>query len=1472
MKNKVLTIVAAITLFIAPKVNFAQAPNLGTAADFELFTSVGAITNTGISQITGNVGSNVGASTGFGNVNGVMDDQNGASGKCATDLLTAYNQLNAAVATFFPANLLGNGQILNAGVYSIAGPATLNLGLTLDAQSNPNAVFIFKIQGAFSTNPSSKVHLINGALACNVFWKVEGLVSMAAGTTMRGTVIANNAAISMSSGDTLEGRALSTAGAIGVDGVLAYTPIGCGSPTLAGPVAPTLASTACYELFSSIGPVTNTGVTNITGDIGTNSTSPTGFDPLLVVGTIHLVPDASTAKCASDLLNVYNYLNGLVPDIELLFPAQFGNDLVLTPHTYIMKAAVTFTDTLYLNAEGDANAVFVIQVKGAFSTSVNSKVNLINGALAQNVFWMIDGAVSINNNSVFNGTIICNNGAINLTSGVQLNGRALTTDGAVACAAVNAVTTPGCGAGVTSIITQPVNQIVCAGSPAVFTVSATGTGLSYQWRNGNLNLINGGAISGANSASLTINPSSIAEASTQYNVIISGSTIDTSVNVSLVVNTAPVITTQPSNIAACAGNSVSFSVIATGTAITYQWRKGIILLNNAGSVSGVTSPTLTINPVNITDSASDYNVIISGTCAPNDTSINVALAVNTLINTQPKSKIVCTGGSVSFTVAATGTGLTYQWEKGAVLLSNGGAISGANSPTLTINPVGAADASSNYKVLIIGSCAPNDTSVNVSLKVNTAPAITVQPVNQVVCVGSPVNFSVTATGIGLTYQWRNGTVDLISGGNILDATAPTLTINPVTNADTASNYNVVINGGCFPNDTSINVSLKLNNPIITSQPVNQTVCSGSSVSFSVVATGTGLTYQWRNGKTNLGNAGAISGANLATLTINPVSITDTSSEYNVVITGTCSPNDTSISVSLKVNTAPQITTEPSNQVICAGGNVIFSVSATGTGLSYQWRKGTLNLIDGGDIFGSGTSTLIFVPAGNADTASDYNVIVSGTCAPNDTSINVSLKVNNAPVITSEPSSLTVCAGSVAVFSVGATGSGLTYQWRNGTINLINSGSVSGVNTPILNINPVGISDTASNYNVIISGICSPNDTSIKVSLKVNALPVIISGPADQTVCAGASVSFSVNATGTGLNYQWRKGALNLINGGTVSGANLATLVINPVNSSDAGSDYNVIVSGTCSPGDTSFNVSLTVNPIPLAFAGSNSPVCLNNPIDLTAQTVQGGTYNWTSTTGFSSTLQNPVITSASHADAGTYSLTVSALGCTSVPSTLVMIIFNCDSADVGVVKTVNNAHPIIGHEVVFTIVATNYGPNTANGVLVKDSLLSGYTYVSSSTTTGTYNPSNGDWTIGTLSKGASEQMTITATVTALGNYLNTATITSFEIDSNLANNTSSVITYPTDFFIPEGFSPNGDGINDVFVIRGIVNYPQNTILIYNRWGDQVFEASPYQSTWNGTSTMGLRVGGSELPTGTYFYLLNLGDGSAMYKGTIYLNR
>jgi gliding motility-associated-like protein len=102
--------------------------------------------------------------------------------------------------------------------------------------------------------------------------------------------------------------------------------------------------------------------------------------------------------------------------------------------------------------------------------------------------------------------------------------------------------------------------------------------------------------------------------------------------------------------------------------------------------------------------------------------------------------------------------------------------------------------------------------------------------------------------------------------------------------------------------------------------------------------------------------------------------------------------------------------------------------------------------------------------------------------------------------------------------------------------------------------------------------------------------------------------------------------------------------------------------------------------------------------------------------------------------------------------------------------------------------------------------------------------------------------------------------------------TSVIIKNCFDFFIPEGFSPNSDGINDLFVIRGIDYYPKNTFQIFNRWGNKVFEMTSYKNTWNGSSTLGVRVLGNELPVGTYFYVLDLGDNSPVYKGTIYLNR
>lgn len=138
--------------------------------------------------------------------------------------MVVYNQLNAAIHTGVLLPGLGGGQELNPGVYTINAATTLTTTLILNGQGDTKAEFIFKIGGAFSTAASSQVVLINGANTCNIYWKVEGMVSMATGTIMKGTVIANNAAIDLGSGVHLEGRALSTDGAITIYNTTAFVP------------------------------------------------------------------------------------------------------------------------------------------------------------------------------------------------------------------------------------------------------------------------------------------------------------------------------------------------------------------------------------------------------------------------------------------------------------------------------------------------------------------------------------------------------------------------------------------------------------------------------------------------------------------------------------------------------------------------------------------------------------------------------------------------------------------------------------------------------------------------------------------------------------------------------------------------------------------------------------------------------------------------------------------------------------------------------------------------------------------------------------------------------------------------------------------------------------------------------------------------------------------------------------------------
>ncbi len=145
---------------------------------------------------------------------------------------------------------------------------------------------------------------------------------------------------------------------------------------------------------------------------------------------------------------------------------------------------------------------------------------------------------------------------------------------------------------------------------------------------------------------------------------------------------------------------------------------------------------------------------------------------------------------------------------------------------------------------------------------------------------------------------------------------------------------------------------------------------------------------------------------------------------------------------------------------------------------------------------------------------------------------------------------------------------------------------------------------------------------------------------------------------------------------------------------------------------------------------------------------------------------------------------------------------------------------------------------------------------------------------GTISWSPGDFLSCTNCPNPLANPEETTLYTA-RIDSSGCIRTDTItIIVDDNLFIPEGFSPNGDGVNDLFEIIGIDNYPDNKIIIFNRWGDKVYEASPYKGDWDGVSRTGISTN-NKLPAGTYFYILDLGknsrEGQRVYKGTVYIN-
>ncbi len=635
----------------------------------------------------------------------------------------------------------------------------------------------------------------------------------------------------------------------------------------------------------------------------------------------------------------------------------------------------------------------------------------------------------------------------------------------------------------------------------------------------------------------------------------------------------------------CPGDSVLLTATA-GTGYTYQWKK-----NNV-TIAGQTNATYYANTSGtyLCEVTNSCNTILSNTLT-----ITVSSTPVTAITAGGPTSF-CSGSNVLLTA---NTALGYQWKL------NGSNIGGATSQTYT------ATATGSYTCSITQSCGTGTSNaIGINVIIPPTASITAGGVTTF-CSGLSVTLS-AATASGYSYQWQLNSVNI----------AGQTSANYVANA--SGNYTCVVTNTCgvsTSNSIAVSVLPLPATPLITPGG-SSTVCSGQSITF-ITPLVVGYTYQWKRNATVLGT------------TTNSLT-TATAGTYTVIVNnGTC-PSLPSTGSVLTVNPQPTATITPATPTtVCAGGGVVLNAN-TGTGLTYQWQKTSVN------IGGATSATYI------ATTAGSYRVMV--------TNANGCTKISNAIAAaftgTSVTAGITVtgpttfCVGAGTFLKETTSIPGYGYQWKLNGATI--AGAIADSYVPI----------ASGNYTVTVTAACGSATSAIQ-SITVNPTPsVSITAPNGTVLCPAPTLE--LDATGTNIvSYQWQ------LNGSNISGATAAIY-----NASLAG-NYTCIVTNACGTATSNVIVLTGGGTPPVATITANGPTtfCDTDSLLLSAQTGTGYNYQWQ--------LNGSPVNGATNSDymvfaSGNYACVVTA-ACGSATSNIITTTVNITPAQPGTVTSISQA-------------------------------------------------------------------------------------------------------------------------------------------------------------------------------------------------------
>lgn len=874
--------------------------------------------------------------------------------------------------------------------------------------------------------------------------------------------------------------------------------------------------------------------------------------------------------------------------------------------------------------------------------------------------------------------------------------------------------------------------------------------------------------------------------------------------------------------------SMTFSTPASCTdAVTYD---RALLTNQAGNIGGQDGGAVEFSASGVA------NYVNYGCQAP-----FIPLSVDAGAN-----KTICVGGAQTFTATASGNYSSANWSLGS---GASGTFSPTNSLTTTYTPGPSESGTIKLYCTIIKACGTQTTSVkdSVNLIITPLPTVSISPSNVSICSGQSATVAAIAN-TAVTYTWSTGvntnSVSLNSAGvytcnvsnvcgnasatvNVSTSTAPTLSVvssvaNICASGQTATLTLTGSSGTYSWSNGATSSSVTINTPGVYTATVTTPNCGTATTSITIgasalptvsisapstsVCAGGALTFTANSSESNYLWTG---GATTQTISVNTPSI---------VVTTTNVCGSAQATQTINIIPFPTVTVTPNVVTLCTGQSTTVQANSNEL-VSYLWSTGV------------STSSVSLNAAGV------YTVSATNSCGMATATVSVS--ITSAPTLSIVSSAVTMCpSGQTATLSlVGSTGA---YNWSNGS-----SSSTTTINSP-------GV------YSATVATSGCGNAVA-NISLGSAPLPVIsISAPATTSLCSGSSIILT--ATSNEGNYLWSNGATTntvIANSPTISvtstnvcGSSQATQTLNVVslptvsispasnilcpgttatltaNASNA-SNYlwstgdmssvilvnttgvkTVTVTNACGTATASANISSISFP-PLVLTSSSSTICPNETATLT---VSGGVpltsgspvlYSWSNspTTNSVTTTTGGIVTVSNTNVCGVTTQTINV----SVVSINADVIANPTSGTLPVVVSFTNNSSN----------SNSYSWNFGNGNSANTSTVSSQTYNNAGTYTVYLTASNG-------------------------------------ICTDMDYVVITVLNEESTLYVPNAFTPNGDSINDIFLV-GATNIKEFNIIIFDRWGLKMFESSDIKVGWDGT------VNGKIVADGTYFHLINARD-------------